>query len=138
MKFKTVCYLLVQLMHCRKMFKAEIPFSNAMNCEDGDKVRSLSVCLCVCVCGVRECRDKGRRYVCVHVYIHVYVCVSMHVRVLVCVQCVLPNQPDFVDLHQFTFNSFGNMADCQCVTLTLCPCKDILKSGFSSTLAQDI
>uniref|UniRef100_A0A673Z7D9 adenylate cyclase n=1 Tax=Salmo trutta TaxID=8032 RepID=A0A673Z7D9_SALTR len=46
MKFKTVCYLLVQLMHCRKMFKAEIPFSNAMNCEDGDKVRSLSVCLC--------------------------------------------------------------------------------------------
>ncbi len=38
MKFKTVCYLLVQLMHCRKMFKAEIPFSNAMNCEDGDKV----------------------------------------------------------------------------------------------------
>ncbi|KAM9458368.1 adenylate cyclase type 1-like isoform 4-T4 [Salvelinus alpinus] len=37
MKFKTVCYLLVQLMHCRKMFKAEIPFSNAMNCEDGDK-----------------------------------------------------------------------------------------------------
>ncbi|KAG8139598.1 hypothetical protein E2320_002360, partial [Naja naja] len=28
MKFKTVCYLLVQLMHCRKMFKAEIPFSN--------------------------------------------------------------------------------------------------------------
>lgn len=38
MKFKTVCYLLVQLMHCRKMFKAEIPFSNVMNCEDGDKV----------------------------------------------------------------------------------------------------
>ncbi|KAM3866214.1 adenylate cyclase type 1-like [Diretmus argenteus] len=37
MKFKTVCYLLVQLMHCRKMFKAEIPFSNVMNCEDGDK-----------------------------------------------------------------------------------------------------
>lgn len=25
-------------MHCRKMFKAEIPFSNVMNCEDGDKV----------------------------------------------------------------------------------------------------
>ncbi|XP_035284273.1 adenylate cyclase type 1-like isoform X1 [Anguilla anguilla] len=41
MKFKTVCYLLVQLMHCRKMFKAEIPFSNAMNCEDGDKRRAL-------------------------------------------------------------------------------------------------
>ncbi|KAG8510535.1 Adenylate cyclase type 1, partial [Galemys pyrenaicus] len=37
MKFKTVCYLLVQLMHCRKMFKAEIPFSNVMTCED-DKV----------------------------------------------------------------------------------------------------
>lgn len=43
MKFKTVCYLLVQLMHCRKMFKAEIPFSNVMNCEDGDKVQN-SVC----------------------------------------------------------------------------------------------
>ncbi|XP_072543344.1 adenylate cyclase type 1b isoform X2 [Salminus brasiliensis] len=41
MKFKTVCYLLVQLMHCRKMFKAEIPFSNVMNCEDGDKRRVL-------------------------------------------------------------------------------------------------
>lgn len=41
MKFKTVCYLLVQLMHCRKMFKAEIPFSNVMNCEDGDKVIKL-------------------------------------------------------------------------------------------------
>lgn len=39
MKFKTVCYLLVQLMHCRKMFKAEIPFSNVMTCEDDDKVR---------------------------------------------------------------------------------------------------
>ncbi|XP_034093256.1 adenylate cyclase type 1-like isoform X1 [Gymnodraco acuticeps] len=38
MKFKTVCYLLVQLMHCRKMFKAEIPFSNAMSCDDDDKV----------------------------------------------------------------------------------------------------
>ncbi|KAK7889863.1 hypothetical protein WMY93_025423 [Mugilogobius chulae] len=34
MKFKTVCYLLVQLMHCRKMFKAEIPFSNVMTCEE--------------------------------------------------------------------------------------------------------
>ena len=44
MKFKTVCYLLVQLMHCRKMFKAEIPFSNVMNCEDGDKV-----CGCLCL-----------------------------------------------------------------------------------------
>lgn len=43
MKFKTVCYLLVQLMHCRKMFKAEIPFSNVMNCEDGDKVQTPSV-----------------------------------------------------------------------------------------------
>lgn len=42
MKFKTVCYLLVQLMHCRKMFKAEIPFSNVMNCEDGDKVETVS------------------------------------------------------------------------------------------------
>ncbi|XP_029381125.1 adenylate cyclase type 1-like [Echeneis naucrates] len=41
MKFKTVCYLLVQLMHCRKMFKAEIPFSNVMNCEDGDKRRAM-------------------------------------------------------------------------------------------------
>ncbi|XP_035375907.1 adenylate cyclase type 1b [Electrophorus electricus] len=41
MKFKTVCYLLVQLMHCRKMFKAEIPFSNVMNCENGDKRRVL-------------------------------------------------------------------------------------------------
>ncbi len=39
MKFKTVCYLLVQLMHCRKMFKAEIPFSNVMTCDDDDKVR---------------------------------------------------------------------------------------------------
>ncbi|XP_034003419.1 adenylate cyclase type 1 isoform X1 [Trematomus bernacchii] len=41
MKFKTVCYLLVQLMHCRKMFKAEIPFSNAMSCDDDDKRRAL-------------------------------------------------------------------------------------------------
>ncbi|KAJ8272783.1 hypothetical protein GJAV_G00093380 [Gymnothorax javanicus] len=41
MKFKTVCYLLVQLMHCRKMFKAEIPFSNVMTCEDGDKRRAM-------------------------------------------------------------------------------------------------
>ncbi|KAG7526612.1 adenylate cyclase type 1-like isoform X1 [Solea senegalensis] len=41
MKFKTVCYLLVQLMHCRKMFKAEIPFSNVMDCEDGDKRRAM-------------------------------------------------------------------------------------------------
>uniref|UniRef100_A0A8C2HW45 adenylate cyclase n=1 Tax=Cyprinus carpio TaxID=7962 RepID=A0A8C2HW45_CYPCA len=41
MKFKTVCYLLVLLMHCRKMFKAEIPFSSVMNCEDGDKRRVL-------------------------------------------------------------------------------------------------
>lgn len=50
MKFKTVCYLLVQLMHCRKMFKAEIPFSNAMNCEDGDKVlKSVSVLTCLCL-----------------------------------------------------------------------------------------
>ena len=38
MKFKTVCYLLVQLMQCRKMFKAEILFSNDMTCEDDDKV----------------------------------------------------------------------------------------------------
>ncbi|KAM8933287.1 LOW QUALITY PROTEIN: adenylate cyclase type 7-like [Lycaon pictus] len=39
MKFKTVCYLLrVQLMQCRKMFKAEIPFSNDMTCEDDDKI----------------------------------------------------------------------------------------------------
>ncbi|KAI7809156.1 putative adenylate cyclase type 1-like, partial [Triplophysa rosa] len=42
MKFKTVCYLLVQLMHCRKMFKAEIPFSSVITCEDGDKKRVLS------------------------------------------------------------------------------------------------
>ncbi|KAM9364139.1 adenylate cyclase type 1 isoform 2-T2 [Pholidichthys leucotaenia] len=41
MKFKTVCYLLVQLMHCRNMFKAEIPFSNVMTCEDDDKRRAL-------------------------------------------------------------------------------------------------
>ncbi|XP_039209865.1 adenylate cyclase type 1 isoform X2 [Crotalus tigris] len=41
MKFKTVCYLLVQLMHCRKMFKAEIPFSNVMTCEDDDKYHQL-------------------------------------------------------------------------------------------------
>ncbi|KAF1385322.1 hypothetical protein PFLUV_G00106530 [Perca fluviatilis] len=41
MKFKTVCYLLVQLMHCRKMFKAEIPFSNVMSCDDDDKRRAL-------------------------------------------------------------------------------------------------
>ncbi|XP_023679533.1 adenylate cyclase type 1 [Paramormyrops kingsleyae] len=41
MKFKTVCYLLVQLMHCQKMFKAEIPFSNVMTCEDDDKRRAL-------------------------------------------------------------------------------------------------
>lgn len=40
MKFKTVCYLLVQLMHCRKMFKAEIPFSSA-TCGD-DKVGPCS------------------------------------------------------------------------------------------------
>ncbi|XP_073727840.1 adenylate cyclase type 1b [Misgurnus anguillicaudatus] len=40
-KFKTVCYLMVQLMHCRKMFKAEIPFSSVMTCEDGDKRRVL-------------------------------------------------------------------------------------------------
>ncbi|XP_077705980.1 adenylate cyclase type 1-like isoform X4 [Canis aureus] len=37
MKFKTVCYLLVQLMQCRKMFEAEILFSNDMTCEDDDK-----------------------------------------------------------------------------------------------------
>uniref|UniRef100_A0A9J7YG30 Adenylate cyclase type 1 n=1 Tax=Cyprinus carpio carpio TaxID=630221 RepID=A0A9J7YG30_CYPCA len=41
MKFKTVCYLLVQLMHCRKMFKAEIPFSNVMTCEDDDKYQQV-------------------------------------------------------------------------------------------------
>ncbi|KAM5203747.1 adenylate cyclase type 1 isoform 1-T1 [Hipposideros larvatus] len=41
MRFRTVCYLLVQLMHCRKMFKAEIPFSNVMTCEDDDKRRAL-------------------------------------------------------------------------------------------------
>ncbi|XP_016053785.1 PREDICTED: adenylate cyclase type 1 [Miniopterus natalensis] len=40
MKFKTVCYLLVQLMQCRKMFKAEIPFSSVMTCQD-DKRRAL-------------------------------------------------------------------------------------------------
>ncbi|XP_057189905.1 adenylate cyclase type 1-like isoform X2 [Triplophysa rosa] len=42
MKFKTVCYLLVQLMHCRKMFKAEIPFSSVITCEDGDKYHQLN------------------------------------------------------------------------------------------------
>ncbi|XP_074197183.1 adenylate cyclase type 1 isoform X2 [Rhinolophus sinicus] len=41
LRFRTVCYLLVQLMHCRKMFKAEIPFSNVMTCEDDDKRRAL-------------------------------------------------------------------------------------------------
>lgn len=41
LRFRTVCYLLVQLMHCRKMFKAEIPFSNVMTCEDDDKVGKL-------------------------------------------------------------------------------------------------
>ncbi|KAL2089399.1 hypothetical protein ACEWY4_014087 [Coilia grayii] len=41
MRFKTVCCLLVQLMHCRKMFKAEIPFSNVLTCEDDDKRRAL-------------------------------------------------------------------------------------------------
>ncbi|XP_036183085.1 adenylate cyclase type 1 [Myotis myotis] len=49
MKFKTVCYLLVQLMQCRKMFKAEIPFSNVMTCEDDDKRRAL-----------RTASEKGR------------------------------------------------------------------------------
>lgn len=44
MKFKTVCYLLVQLMHCRKMFKAEIPFSNVLTCEDDDKVGAAMTC----------------------------------------------------------------------------------------------
>lgn len=38
MRFRTVCYLLVQLMHCRRVFKAEVPFSNVMTCEDDDKV----------------------------------------------------------------------------------------------------
>uniref|UniRef100_A0A8K9WTC5 adenylate cyclase n=1 Tax=Oncorhynchus mykiss TaxID=8022 RepID=A0A8K9WTC5_ONCMY len=47
MKFKTVCYLLVQLMHCRKMFKAEIPFSNVMTCDDDDKVCVCGCCVCV-------------------------------------------------------------------------------------------
>lgn len=41
LRFRTVCYLLVQLMHCRKMFKAEIPFSNVLTCEDDDKVGRL-------------------------------------------------------------------------------------------------
>ncbi|XP_012694868.2 adenylate cyclase type 1 [Clupea harengus] len=41
MRFKTVCCLLVQLMHCRKMFKAEIPFSNVLTCDDDDKRRAL-------------------------------------------------------------------------------------------------
>lgn len=52
MKFKTVCYLLVQLMHCRKMFKAEIPFSNVMTCEDDDKVCDICV---------------------LHIYIYIYI-----------------------------------------------------------------
>ena len=57
MRFKTVCCLLVQLMHCRKMFKAEIPFSNVLTCDDDDKVCvwlhiSMSACerICKCVC----------------------------------------------------------------------------------------
>ncbi|XP_039703045.1 adenylate cyclase type 1 isoform X2 [Pteropus medius] len=41
MRFRTVCYLLVQLMHCRRVFKAEVPFSNVMTCEDDDKRRAL-------------------------------------------------------------------------------------------------
>ncbi|XP_077450698.1 adenylate cyclase type 1 isoform X8 [Stigmatopora argus] len=53
MKFKTVCYLLVQLMHCRKMFKAEIPFSNVMTCEDDDKCQpgclTIEIRTVVCV-----------------------------------------------------------------------------------------
>lgn len=62
MKFKTVCYLLVQLMHCRKMFKAEIPFSNAMTCDDDDKVDRLvvklslfkNICMHVCTTPVKS------------------------------------------------------------------------------------
>ncbi|XP_023381243.1 adenylate cyclase type 1-like [Pteropus vampyrus] len=46
MRFRTVCYLLVQLMHCRRVFKAEVPFSNVMTCEDDDKVGALSRPLC--------------------------------------------------------------------------------------------
>lgn len=42
MRFRTVCYLLVQLMHCRRVFKAEVPFSNVMTCEDDDKVRAAA------------------------------------------------------------------------------------------------
>ena len=64
MKFKTVCYILVQLMHCRKMFKAEIPFSNAMTCDDDDKVCvCLCVCVsvCVCVCSRVMVSEKERR-----------------------------------------------------------------------------
>uniref|UniRef100_A0A8C4QGZ1 Adenylate cyclase type 1 n=1 Tax=Eptatretus burgeri TaxID=7764 RepID=A0A8C4QGZ1_EPTBU len=41
MRFKTVCCLLVQLMQCRKMFRAEIPFSNVMSCVDDDKGRAM-------------------------------------------------------------------------------------------------
>lgn len=44
MRFRTVCYLLVQLMHCRRVFKAEVPFSNVMTCEDDDKVRAAVPC----------------------------------------------------------------------------------------------
>ncbi|XP_043921537.1 adenylate cyclase type 1 [Protopterus annectens] len=41
MKFKTVCYLLIQLMHCRKVFRAEIPFSSSVMTSKDDKRRAL-------------------------------------------------------------------------------------------------
>uniref|UniRef100_A0A8I3N280 NADP-dependent oxidoreductase domain-containing protein n=1 Tax=Canis lupus familiaris TaxID=9615 RepID=A0A8I3N280_CANLF len=58
MKFKTVCYLLVQLMQCRKMFKAEILFSNDMTCEDDDKTPKGT-----CAKSVKIAIDTGYRHI---------------------------------------------------------------------------
>ncbi|KAJ3598861.1 hypothetical protein NHX12_032824 [Muraenolepis orangiensis] len=65
MKFKTVCYLLVQLMHCRKMFKAEIPFSNRRALRTAsEKIRSRtsssSACAAQLSAGSRVNRYIGR------------------------------------------------------------------------------
>uniref|UniRef100_A0A672YYV0 adenylate cyclase n=1 Tax=Sphaeramia orbicularis TaxID=375764 RepID=A0A672YYV0_9TELE len=70
MKFKTVCYLLVQLMHCRKMFKAEIPFSNVMTCEDDDKVCNICIHL-----------SKGHFYACVTLAsLYPFECMSVYCK----------------------------------------------------------
>ncbi|XP_044532435.1 adenylate cyclase type 1 [Gracilinanus agilis] len=94
MKFKTVCYLLVQLMHCRKMFKAEIPFSNVMTCEDDDKnalihfpPRSIIVLvlLVFCICFLVACI----------MYLHVTRvqcfpgCLTIQIRTVLCVFIVI-------------------------------------------------